>query len=192
MIPKAIKFFLASQSPRRRKLMSLLTNNFEAFSVDLDEIIHPDENPEDVVLRLAEHKMDLAVKEAGEGIVITGDTIVVLDNEILVKPVDEDDAFRILSTLSDRKHYVLTGYSIHNTLTNRRITRFERTEVYFRQLGEHEIKDYIAGGSPMDKAGAYGIQDDYGAVFVKKIEGCYYNVVGFPLSAIYSAIKEIL
>ncbi|GJQ61794.1 MAG: Maf-like protein [Melioribacteraceae bacterium] len=192
MIPASVKFYLASQSPRRRKLMSLLSNNFSAFSVDLDEVIYPDEDPEDVVLRLAEHKMDLAIQQAGEGIVITGDTIVVLDDEILVKPVDEEDAFHILSKLSDQSHSVYTGYSVHNKVTGKRISRFERTEVYFRKLSEHEIRDYIRGGSPMDKAGAYGIQDDYGAVFVRKIEGCYYNVVGFPLSAIYLAIKEII
>lgn len=192
MIKSTQKIFLASKSPRRRKLLKQLGIKFKAFYVDLHEEIFDGEHPVKTVKRLALHKSEEATKKIKSGIVITADTIVVLDKEIIGKPKDRKDAFNILSKLSGRTHTVYTGFAVRNIDKDLLILDFEKTKVTFRKLLPKEIKDYIDSGSPMDKAGAYGIQDDFGAVFVLKIEGCYYNVVGLPLAKIYKSLLAIL
>lgn len=192
MIKTALPIYLASKSPRRRKLLKQLNLKFKSISVDSDELVKPDELPQHSVMRIAKEKMQLARKKIKNGIIITADTIVFLDNKVLGKPRDEKDAFRMLLKLSGRTHQVFSAYCIHNTSTGKTITEFVKTDVTFRKLTNQEIKDYIKTGSPMDKAGAYGIQDDFGAVFVDHINGCYYNVVGLPLSKFYHALLRIL
>jgi septum formation protein len=192
MIKSNQKIFLASKSPRRRKLLKQLGINFKSFSIDLKEDIFDGEHPVKTVKRLALHKSEAAIKKVKKGIVITADTIVVLDNEIIGKPKDKKDAFKILSKLSGRTHIVYTGFVVRNLESGKIIIDFEKTKVTFRKLFPKEIKDYIETGSPMDKAGAYGIQDDFGAVFVKRIDGCYYNVVGLPLAKVYKSLLEVL
>jgi len=192
MISSSIPIFLASKSPRRRKLLKQLNLKFRSFSVDMDEIIHKNELPSKAVLRLSKEKLELAKLKVSNGILITADTIVVINKKILGKPVNKKNAFNILRYLSGKTHIVYTGYSIHNFSNNKTISEYEKTEVTFRDLSDEEIEDYIVGGSPMDKAGAYGIQDDFGAVFIKKINGCYYNVVGLPLAKFYHALLRIL
>jgi septum formation protein len=98
----------------------------------------------------------------------------------------------MLRTLSGKRHTVYTGFALVDVETGRRIVDIEKTNVWFRRLTREEIKEYVASGSPMDKAGAYGIQDDYGAVFVERIEGCFYNVVGFPLTKFYEALQSMI
>jgi septum formation protein len=122
---------------------------------------------------------------------VGADTIVTLGSTMLGKPTDYDDAVRMLGLLSGKTHTVHTGYAIIDRPSNKIISGVEETLVTFRSIPKAEIEEYVAGGSPMDKAGAYGIQDDYGAVFVRRIEGCYYNVVGLPLSALYEALMKI-
>lgn len=192
MISSSIPVFLASKSPRRRKLLKQLNIKFKSFSVEMDEKIHPNEKPSNSVLRLSKEKLELAKLKVKKGIVITADTIVVLNKTVLGKPKNKQDAFRILKLLSGKTHVVYTGYSIFNFTNNKTISEYEKTEVTFRDLNDEEIKEYINGGSPMDKAGAYGIQDDFGAVFINKINGCYYNVVGLPLAKFYHALLRIL
>ena len=192
MISSSIPVFLASKSPRRRKLLKQLNIKFKSFSVEMDEKIHPNEKPYNSVLRLSQEKLELAKLKVKKGIVITADTIVVLNKTVLGKPKNKKDAFRILKMLSGKTHVVYTGYSIFNFTNNKTISEYEKTEVTFRDLNDEEIKEYINGGSPMDKAGAYGIQDDFGAVFINKINGCYYNVVGLPLAKFYHALLRIL
>lgn len=192
MISSSIPIFLASKSPRRRKLLKQLNLKFKSFSVDMDEKIHKNELPNKAVLRLSKEKLDLAKLKVKSGIIITADTIVVLNKTILGKPINKKDAFRILKLLSGNTHIVYTGYSIFNFSNGKTISEYEKTEVTFRELADDEIKEYINGGSPMDKAGAYGIQDDFGAVFIKKINGCYYNVVGLPLAKFYHALLRAL
>jgi len=192
MISSSIPVFLASKSPRRRKLLKQLNIKFKSFSVEMDEKIHPNEKPYNSVLRLSQEKLELAKLKVKKGIVITADTIVVLNKTVLGKPKNKKDAFRILKLLSGKTHVVYTGYSIFNFTNNKTISEYEKTEVTFRDLNDEEIKEYINGGSPMDKAGAYGIQDDFGAVFINKINGCYYNVVGLPLAKFYHALLRIL
>jgi septum formation protein len=192
MISSSIPVFLASKSPRRRKLLKQLNIKFKSFSVEMDEKIHQNEKPSNSVLRLSKEKLSLAKLKVKKGIVITADTIVVLNKTVLGKPKNKKDAFRILKLLSGKTHVVYTGYSIFNFTNNKTISEYEKTEVTFRDLTDDEIKEYINGGSPMDKAGAYGIQDDFGAVFINKINGCYYNVVGLPLAKFYHALLRIL
>ena len=192
MISSSTPIFLASKSPRRRKLLKQLNLKFKSFSVDMDEKIHKNELPNKAVLRLSKEKLDLAKLKVKSGIIITADTIVVLNKTILGKPINKKDAFRILKLLSGNTHVVYTGYSIFNFSNGKTISEYEKTEVTFRELTDDEIKEYINGGSPMDKAGAYGIQDDFGAVFIKKINGCYYNVVGLPLAKFYHALLRAL
>lgn len=192
MFKTNLQIYLASKSPRRRKLLKQLGISFKSFSVDIDEEVLDGEHPIKTVRRLALHKSELASLKVKEGIVITADTIVVLNNEIIGKPKDEKDAYKILSKLSGKTHFVFTGFVVKNLMNGKSIVDYERTKVTFKKLIPKEIYDYIKTGSPMDKAGAYGIQDDFGAVFVKKIDGCYYNVVGLPLAKLYRSLTEIL
>jgi septum formation protein len=192
MIKSDIPIYLASKSPRRRKLLNQINLNFQSFSVDLSEEIMDGEHPVQTVKRLALDKMELAKKDVEEGVIITADTIVVCEGKVLGKPADEDDAVNILKYLSNKTHYVYTGFVIYNSKTRQERTAYEKTAVTFHKLSKREIEDYVKGGSPMDKAGAYGIQDDFGAVFVKRIEGCYYNVVGLPLSKVYKILSEVV
>ena len=190
MFKSKLPLYLASSSPRRKKLLKQLNLQFKSFSVDLDEEIFDGEHPIQTVKRLAEHKMTLAQRKVEEGIIITADTIVVLNKEVIGKPKNKKDAFKILKKLSGQTHKVYTGFAIVNTKTGNKVVDHEMTKVTFRELGDKEIKDYIETGSPMDKAGAYGYQDDFGAVFVENINGCYYNVVGLPLAKVYKYLKE--
>lgn len=190
MIQTEIPIYLASKSPRRKKLLELLNIEFRTFHVDLDEEILDGEHPVETVKRLAVQKLDAAKTKVRRGIIITADTIVVLEHHILGKPKDEKDAVRILRLLSGKTHLVYTGFALHNTETGLSKVDYEKTQVKFRDLEEDEITDYVKSGSPMDKAGAYGIQDDFGAVFVEKITGCYYNVVGLPLTKLYLTLKH--
>jgi len=144
---------------------------------------------------LAKHKNDYAQKLINEGIILTADTIVVLKDKILGKPKDKEEAEKMLSELSGKTHKVYTGFMLSKISENKKISEilsYEKTSVTFRNLSQSEIINYIGTGSPFDKAGGYGIQDDFGSVFVKKISGCYYNVVGLPLSHVYSSIKKII
>ena len=192
MIKTDLPIYLASKSPRRRKLLKQLNISFKSFSVDIDESIHPHETPVRCVRRLANEKMNKAKNKVGSGIIITADTIVVLKGKVIGKPSNKDEAVRFLKKLSNNVHAVYTGFSILNTGKNFHITDYEKTLVQFRKLSVDEIEYYVEGGSPMDKAGAYGIQDDFGAVFIKRINGCYYNVVGLPLTKLYLALKRVV
>ncbi|MHB1686129.1 MAG: Maf family protein [Ignavibacteriaceae bacterium] len=192
MIKSDLPIYLASKSPRRKKLLRQLNIKFKVINAEIDEKLVKGDKPIKTVKRLAKEKLKKAKSLIKRGIIITADTIVVIDNKIIGKPVNEKDAVKILQRLSGRTHIVYTGYSIHNSRTKKTITGFEQTKVTFRNLEENEIKDYISTGSPMDKAGAYGIQDDFGAVFVKKINGDYYNVVGLPLTKVYQALLKVI
>lgn len=192
MLKTELPIYLASQSPRRKILLQQLGLKFESFSFDLEEEFVENQSPIKTVKRLALEKMRIAETIKNDGIIITADTIVVLNKQIIGKPKNKKNAKELLTKLSNNKHYVYTGFALKNLVTNSEIVDYEKTEVTFRKLTSSEISDYIESGSPLDKAGAYGIQDDFGAVFVSKINGCYYNVVGLPLSKVYSKLLEIV
>jgi septum formation protein len=172
---------LASNSPRRKELLRQIGLDFRVDPADVDERVLPGESPQGYALRVALDKARVAAARAGTGIVIAADTIVVLDNEILGKPADAGDAERMLMKLSGRVHRVITGLAVMDAATGKMLTRASTTRVWFRSLAAGEIISYVATGEPLDKAGAYGIQER-GALLVEKIDGCYFNVVGLPLS----------
>ena len=173
------RFVLASNSPRRRELLSVTGYDFEVFPSGADETLPDGIDPESATRTLAERKC-LDVLSANEDAVVLGcDTVVALDGMILGKPKDEEDAFRMLSTLSGRTHTVFSGVCIASA--ERKSLFCERTNVTFFELSEETIRSYIKTGEPMDKAGAYGIQA-FGSTLVRRIDGDYFNVVGLPLA----------
>ncbi len=196
---------LASRSPRRKKLLEGLGFKFRVIPADIDEDNFPENlSPREIAAHIAQQKAkhiaaqlqeEARVNDAdtiiNDAIVVSADTIVVLDDEILNKPTDEADAKRILRKLSDNTHTVFTGVTLINTHSKKMLSNVQASEVTFRKLDDREIDYYIASGSPMDKAGAYGIQDDFGALFIRKINGCYYNIVGLPLEMLYQMMKDI-
>ena len=178
---------LASASPRRRELLKFITEDFTVKVSDAEEITDPALSAEETVKSLAVIKGEAVAEGFPEDTVISADTIVVLDGEILGKPKDEEDAFRMLSSLSGRTHEVFTGVCVLHS--GRRLVFAERTEVSFFPLSEDEIRAYIATGEPADKAGAYGIQGK-GCTLVKAISGDYNNVVGLPVAGLNRLLKE--
>lgn len=172
---------LASSSPRRKELLDKYNLNLCIFPAEIDEFHRKDESPEQIAMALALEKALWVEEHFNKNeIIISADTIVVLEGEILGKPVDEEEAFHMLKLLSGKEHEVITGLSIVRANTNLKVVDFERTIVQFRNISDEKIKKYISTKEPMDKAGSYGIQG-YGQVLVKKIDGCYSNVVGLPL-----------
>ncbi len=192
MIQTDIPIFLASKSPRRKKLLRQIGLNFKVKSFDVEENFSVNENPVRLVKKLSAYKLEAAKSKINNSIIITADTIVVLDKKIIGKPKDEKDAIKMLRLLSGNKHYVYTGFAIFNGVTGKEIVDYEKTCVKFRELSKEEISEYVKTGQPLDKAGAYGIQEDYGAVFVERISGDYYNVVGLPLAKLYLRLKQVL
>lgn len=185
---------LASGSPRRRDLLRAVGLDFAVQVPDVDETVVPGEAPEQMVERLAAEKADAVARTLGkrETLVIGADTTVVLDGAILGKPVDPEEARAMLGSLSGRTHTVYTGFAVVDASTGESVVAHERTDVTFRELELWEIDEYVAGGSPMDKAGAYGIQEDRGALFVERIAGDYYTVVGLPLCQLWLAIRNVM
>ncbi len=182
-------FFLASQSPRRKQLLQLMGLEFQVLPSGVDEEACTETEPLRHVEALALAKALDVSKRVPEGIIVGADTVVVLDGEILGKPVDAADAVRMLKRLSGRIHQVYTGFAIVCQPEGRQVSGHEMTRVHFRHLQGWEIESYVATGSPLDKAGAYGIQDQ-SALFADRIEGCFYNVVGFPLTRFYLTLLK--
>ena len=186
-----MKFILASSSPRRRELLLRLQTPFDIILPDVDEsIIPPEGSPETYCTALAELKANDISQHYPNNLVIGSDTIVVLDNNIMGKPKDKAQAQYMLETLSCKTHHVYTGVCLKWTDKNIHHLFAEITMVTFRELSEADINHYIESCPPYDKAGSYGIQD-WSAVFVKEIKGCYDNVVGFPISRFYQELKKL-
>jgi septum formation protein len=183
---------LASQSPRRKILLKQIGLKFRVIPSHVSEVLFPNESPGDNAKRIAIDKASEVAARLKKGIVIGADTIVVLDHHALGKPTSKDDAKRMLKLLSGREHSVYTGFALIDVESKKHVAGVEETKVRFRKLDEKEIVSYIDSGSPMDKAGSYGIQDDFGAVFVEKVNGCFYNVVGFPLARFYSTLQRFI
>lgn len=171
---------LASTSPRRKELLTQIgVKDYRVLSPNVDEDVDRDMPPDQLVEELSRRKAGAVRAQAGpDALIIAADTVVSLEGEVLGKPSDETDAFRMLSALSGNRHQVYTGLTV--LLGDRERTSHEMTSVTFRELEPQEIMDYISTGEPMDKAGAYGIQG-LGAVLVSGIEGDYFNVMGLPV-----------
>ncbi len=181
---------LATKSPRRQQLLQLLGINFTVQIKEVDENFSSDLKREHVALYLAQKKADAFndVIAIPKNIVITADTIVVFGEEVINKPVDRNDAIRILQKLSGNMHEVFTGVCISSSEKSESF--FERSEVYFKKLTLEEIEYYIDNFKPYDKAGAYGIQDWFGLTAIEKINGCFYNVMGLPTKKLYEHLKN--
>jgi septum formation protein len=182
---QGMKLVLASQSPRRRELLERAGFQPEIRVSNIVEQPQPGEAPPDYVRRLAREKA-AAVPRSEDEVVLAADTIVVLDGYILEKPSDETDAARMLRSLSGRTHQVFTAICLRNGAGQE--VDLCSTEVTFHPLTESEIAEYIASGEPFDKAGAYGIQGR-ASKFVERIDGCFFNVMGLPVSLVYRHLK---
>jgi septum formation protein len=181
------ELILASQSPRRRQLLTVAGFHFSVRAKPVEEVRRAGEDPVAYVRRLARTKAEAAHERPGE-IILGADTTVVIDHHVLEKPTDTDDARRMLHLLSGRDHTVITGICLlHDGGV---IVDHSSTQVRFAPLTESEIVAYVASGEPMDKAGAYAIQG-LASRFIEKVDGCYFNVMGLPLSLVYHHWKAL-
>lgn len=177
---------LASQSPRRRELLGLFRIPFTVRAADIDETMDPALPAEQEVARVSRAKA-MATPAKAEDVVIAADTIVVCNGKTLGKPKSKEQAVEMLTMLSGRDHQVMTGLTVRKGDTCRTVT--EITHLHFRELSRREILDYVATGEPMDKAGAYGIQGG-AALFVERLDGDYYNVMGLPVCRLWQVLAE--
>lgn len=178
---------LASKSPRRQELLSVLGLPFTILVPHGEEKIEPGEDPSQAVMRIAQAKAQ-AITGHTTGIIIAADTVVWCQGKILGQPKNFDDAYQQLSMLSGKEHQVFTGLCVLAP-GGAADVQYENSTVYFRTLSKAEIIAYIETKEPLDKAGSYGIQGK-GALFVNRIEGCYYNIVGLPLTRLYFMLKR--
>ncbi len=185
------KLILASASPRRKYLLSELGVPFEVEARHADESFPDHLQREQIPLHLAAIKSStFSDAELTDGrIILTADTIVWVNGHVLNKPVDEEDAKRMLRILSGNMHEVYTAIQLRSQ--DRVILESDRTEVYFRALTEDEIDHYVDSFRPLDKAGAYGIQEWIGYIGIERINGCYFNVMGLPLRKVYAALQRM-
>ncbi|MEN8143824.1 MAG: nucleoside triphosphate pyrophosphatase [Gemmatimonadota bacterium] len=180
------RLVLASGSPRRQALFRQLGLEFDVRVTNIEEKALAGERAADTSERLAREKAAAAAPNSGE-MVIAADTMVVVDGRVLGKPIDEEDAVRMLVQMSGRSHTVVTGVAV--LFGGRMESATDRTEVWFRSLAEAEIRKYVATGEPLDKAGAYGIQG-FGAALVKRVEGDFYNVMGLPIHLLLDLLQR--
>ena len=184
------KIVLASASPRRKELLEQIGISFEVIASNVNENIQYQDNPDRYVEQLALMKAQEVARRVNPGHLIIGsDTIVLLDNEILGKPENDQDAFNTIKRLSGKSHFVFTGVAIIEAAEGKTMVSHAKTKVKFRDVEDDEIMAYIKSGEPADKAGSYGIQGK-GAVLVEGIDGCYFNVVGLPISCLCSMLKS--
>jgi septum formation protein len=182
---------LASQSPRRKELLAILGYAFTVVPSSIDETPGAGENPEQFCTRVAREKGMEVASRFSQSVVISADTVVTVDNEILGKPRGEQDAARMLRKLSGRDHVVLTAVTIINQEKEETLEGLERTRVWFVPLTDEQIFEYIRRENVFDKAGAYAIQG-YAGVYIPKIEGNYFNVMGLPLPLVYQLLCRTL
>ena len=182
-----MKLVLASRSPRRAELLKAAGIDLTVRAADIDETPREGESPRDYVVRLA-HEKALAIPRDPDEIILAADTTVVLYSEILGKPVDADDAARMLTALQGNRHEVMTGICILHG--EEAVIDFATTAVWFAAMTSQEIAEYVASGEPMDKAGAYAIQG-LASRFVERIDGPYSNVVGLPVALVYRILCRL-
>jgi septum formation protein len=184
------KIILASTSPRRRELAKTMGLDFEVVPSNYDEDMTLKLRPKEMVLTFAYGKAKDVAKKFKESIVIGVDTIVVFNGKKLGKPKTDEDAYKMLKSYSGKKQYVYSGICLIDCKTGKIIKDYEITEVEFKKLEDFEIKSYLKTGEHKDKAGGYGIQD-LSSIFIKKINGCYFNVMGFPIYNIYKNLRKL-
>ena len=184
------ELILASASPRRKWLMEELGLAFSIHPKNVEEVYPDDLKREEIPLFLSKLKANAFSEQELEGkIILTADTIVWLNDVELQKPVDLEDAKRMIRLLSGATHEVYTAITVRTS--DQTISDFDRTEVHFRELTEDEIDFYVQKYKPLDKAGAYGIQEWIGYIGIDRIDGCYFNVMGLPLRKVYSVLSSL-
>lgn len=182
---------LASKSPRRRELLANLGIDYSIVDIDVEEKLTAPVSASQVAESLSLLKADGYTHSLAEGeVLVTADTVVVVNDEVLGKPHSREEAMDMLRNLSGKAHQVYTGVCLRNAKRTRSFT--ECTHVYFNRLSESEIEYYVDKYQPFDKAGAYGIQEWIGMVGIGKIEGCYYNVMGLPVARLYKELKVLV
>jgi len=182
---------LASQSPRRKEILDMIDLQYKIHIPDYEENNSNHDTPVNIVTKHARHKAQAVAPYYSKAWIIGADTIVVRDNKILGKPTDKNDAIQMLQFLNGVEHSVFTGYCVLNSANGRFLENVVETKVTFKEIPEEDIQHYVEYYHPFDKAGAYAIQD-FSAVFVENINGCFYNVVGFPLPAFYEQVRNQL
>jgi len=185
----SVPLILASSSPRRQSLLTKVGFSFTSIPADIDEIQLNGESARDMVERLAIDKASFIARIYPGSLVLGSDTCVELGGEVLGKPSSPMEAELMLGRLSGQTHSVYTGIAVVHVSSNRVVSHVERTEVTFARISNREIEEYVKTGSPMDKAGSYGIQDDQGAFFISGIHGDFYTVMGLPLHQLYVLLR---
>jgi septum formation protein len=188
--PPRKRLVLASGSPRRRELVKMIGLEFELAVPEVREDSVSPARPSNFVVEVALAKALSLAHRFPDAVILGADTVVVLDRKILGKPRDLSDARAMLRTLSGKTHTVYTGLALVDVPTGLRETGYEKSLVTMKNMTKAEIDDYLATGEPMDKAGSYGIQG-FGAVFVKHINGCFFNVMGLPVARLYDMLREL-
>jgi len=184
-----VKFILASSSPRRRELLTSIGLDFDVRPSNVPEVHQEGEAPEEYVARLSRDKAHALASQHRDQWVIAADTTVMLDEQLLEKPVDAQDAARMLATIAGRTHVVYTGVTLENVARDWRDTRVAESEVRMLPLSSDDIAWYVKTGEPLDKAGAYAVQG-IGAMFIESIHGSYTNVVGLPLATLFQMLRR--
>jgi len=185
-----MKLILASASPRRAELLRQVAIPYEAVEPLVEESVSEKLEPQDMVMSLALRKAHAVSGRLKEGVILAADTVVLHRGEILGKPAGIADACRMLRRLSGDNHDVLTALVLLDAASGRIESGISKTRVWMKQLTDEQIDAYTAGGEPLDKAGAYGIQGK-GALLIEKIDGCYFNVVGLPLGLLYDLMRRM-
>lgn len=188
---KEYKLVLASQSPRRKELLKGLDLDFMVCSVDADESFPLELKGADAVQFICKAKANAYKPQLDENtIAITADTVVILNNKIIGKPIDKEDAFNMIKALSGNIHEVITAVCIFTK--NKEVSFYSSTDVHFSEISDEEINYYIEKYKPFDKAGSYGVQEWIGYIGIEKIVGSYYNVMGLPVKRLYDELKEFI
>lgn len=185
---KQMKLLLASNSPRRKELLTQLGYQFDVVKIDVDESYPSDLNPAQIAEYVSAKKAKAFDVNENE-ILLTSDTIVALDQKILLKPKDESEAFEMIKSLSGKIHQVYTAFTIKTS--DLEISKTSKTDVEFFEISDEEIKFYISNYKPFDKAGSYGIQEWLGMAKIKNISGSFYSVMGFPVDLVYEELKKL-
>jgi len=186
-----MNIILASKSPRRKEILNDIFKDLKVIKPTYREKIKKNQSPEELCINMAKQKALSISKDYPDSYIIGADTIIYINNKILGKPKNKSEAKKYLELLSNKSHEVFTGVSLINKNKKINTEFFDKTIVYFNKIESKEISFYISRYRPYDKAGSYGIQD-WSKVFIKKIDGCFYNVVGFPLPKFYKLFADDL
>lgn len=183
------KIILASASPRRKDILKITGLNFAVCTSDYEEEINLPLRPRELARFLSRKKAEAVAHKYKNAVIIAADTFIVFKNRLLGKPRTDKEAEKMLGMLNGKMHSVITGFTIIDTANNKILSRSLETKVYFKKLGVEEISAYVSSKEPLNKAGAYAIQG-LGAVFIKKIAGDFFNVMGLPLCALTESLKK--